>query len=341
LEAHDRNGIETVCYASGPKDAWTARIRAAATQWRDAGPLDDGALEHQILADGIDILIDLSGHTPGNRLAVFARKPAPVQISWLGYFNTTGLAAMDYLLTDSQLAPTSEACPFVEEPLRIEGCYFAWQPPVPSAGLAPRPSRAFTTYGCFNKLAKIGLPVVETWAAILQRNQGSRLVLKNKSFESEEVRRIYRAYFEGLGIDADRIDLLGPSPYVEYLCALQEVDILLDTFPYAGGTTTCEALSMGVPVVTLRGDRFAGRLGATVLHNAGFADLIAETKEEYIEKAVALGRSRRAPELVRDRVARSALCDVPAFTRKLEAAYRNVWSRWCGQVGNQSGTPAV
>src|SRR6185312_12184107 len=105
--------------------------------------------------------------------------------------------------------------------------------------------------------------------------------------------------------------------------------------------TTCEALSMGVPVVTLRGDRFAGRLGATVLHNAGFADLIAETKEEYIEKAVALGRSRRAPELVRDRVARSALCDVPAFTRKLEAAYRNVWSRWCGQVGNQSGTPAV
>ncbi|HXA52691.1 MAG TPA: tetratricopeptide repeat protein [Candidatus Acidoferrum sp.] len=339
LEAHDPREVETFCYASGTPDAWTERMRTAAAHWRTTDRLDHGQLERAVLEDEIDLLIDLSGHTPGNRLAVFARKPAPVQATWLGYFNTTGLGTMDYLIADAQLAPEGETPGFAEETLRIEGCRFAWQllTGLPEVTPPPCVERGYTTYGAFHKLAKVGLPVIETWAQVLLANPGSRLVMKSKAFVDPECRTVYQAHFARFGVTAGRVDLLGPSPYAEYLQAFQNIDIALDAFPYSGETTTCEALQMGVPVIALRGDRFVGRLGATVLHNAGFGEWIAEDRADYVRLAVEWGRdAARLAQVrtgMRERLASSTLCDVAGFTRKLEAAYRTMWAQWCGRVG--------
>jgi protein O-GlcNAc transferase len=335
LEAHDPEAVETFCYASGAPDAWTERMRTAVAHWRVTDRLDQGQLERAILEDGIDVLVDLSGHTPGNRLDVFARRPAPVQASWLGYFNTTGLSTMDYLIADPQLAPEGEPPPFAEQTLRIEGCRFAWQLPSDLPEVAPPPcvARGYVTYGCFHKLAKVGLQAIQAWAEVLLANPESRLVMKARAFVDPECRAVYEAHFARYGVTAGRVDLLGPSPYDEYLRAFHEIDIALDSFPYSGETTTCEALQMGVPVITLRGDRFAGRLGATVLHNPGFGEWIAEDRDEYVRLAVEWGRDAqrlaRVRAGMRAHLASSTLCDVAGFTRKLEAAYRTVWGRWC------------
>ncbi len=338
LEAHDRQAVEAVCYASGAQDAWTERIRKAAALWRTTGCLDDAQLERQIVEDGIDILIDLSGHTPGNRLTVFARKPAPVQATWLGYFNTTGLTAMEYLIADPVLAPPGENAPFLEKALRIDGCRFAWELPadLPEVGPAPCLARGFPTYGCFHKPARVGLGVVEAWAEVLKSNPDARLVMKNRAFADDACRAVYRSHFERCGIAAERVDLLGPSDYDGYLRALGEVDLALDPFPFTGGATTCDALAMGVPVITLRGDRFVGRLGAGILQNAGLPDLIAESPAEYVRKAVELGHDPgRLTQLraeMRGLLAGSVLCDVAGFTKKLEALYREIWVKWCGRA---------
>jgi protein O-GlcNAc transferase len=191
----------------------------------------------------------------------------------------------------------------------------------------------YVTYGCFNSLSKIGLHVVSVWAEILRRTPASRLVMKNYAFADETSRRLYEDYFAQCGIEPARVNLLGPSPHGAVLEHYAEVDIALDPFPYNGGTTTCEALAMGVPVVTLRGDRFVSRVGATILRNAGLDSLIAWSESEYIEKALVLAAQ---PELaaemrtgMRARLARSTLCDCTGFTRKLEHAYRDIWRRWC------------
>lgn len=336
LGAHDPHQVEIFCYATGPADEWTARMRPHTTVWRNAAVLDDTGLDHMIEGDAIDILIDLSGHTPGNRLGVFARKPAPVQATWLGYFNTTGIDAVDYLIADAQLAPPEETAPFAEQVVRIPGCYLPYRIPEEAPDVSPAPCtvRGFTTYGCFNKLAKVGIDVVEAWAEILRRNPASRLVMRNRAFGEEACREIYFRYFDRFGVARNRIDLLGSGTRREWFAAWNQVDIALDTFPYSGVTTTCDALSMGVPVVTLRGDRFAGRMGATVLHNVGLGDLAARNLKAYIETAVELGQdAAQIVELratMRPRLSGSALCDTPGFARKLEAAYREMWIRWCG-----------
>jgi protein O-GlcNAc transferase len=337
LAAHDRSRFEVVCYASGRDDDWTERLRAPAAMWRETDGLGDAEIAQLIEQDRIDILIDLSGHTGGNRLLVFARKPAPVQVSWLGYFNTTGMRAMDYLVVDSHLAPLEEEHPFVEEPLRIPGCYLCYKIPEYAPAVAPAPcvERGFVTYGCFNALAKIGSHVVTVWAEVLRRNPTARLVMRNRAFSDETSRHVYLQQFERCGIDCERLDLLGGSSHQEILQFYSEIDIALDPFPYNGGTTTCEALAMGVPVVTLRGDRFVSRVAATVLSNAGLEELIAQSEAEYVDKAVALAENperlvtRRAT--IRTRLAASAVCDADGFTRKLENAYRNIWRRWCDQ----------
>jgi protein O-GlcNAc transferase len=337
LEAHDPCEVETFCYASGARDRWTDRMRSAAAHWRATDGLDQGQLERMILEDGIDLLIDLSGQTPGNRLDVFARRPAPVQASWLGYFNTTGLSTMDYLIADPQLVPDGETPPFEEQTLRIEGCRFAWQMSSDLPEVAPPPcaARGYVTYGCFHKLAKVGLQAIQAWAEVLLASPGSRLMMKARAFVDPECRAVYQAHFARYGVGAERVDLLGPSPYDEYLRWFREIDIALDSFPYSGETTTCEALQMGVPVITLRGDRFAGRLGATVLHNAGFGEWIAEDRDEYVRLAVEWGRDAarlaHTRSGMRARLASSTLCDVAGFTRKLEASYRMMWCRWCAQ----------
>lgn len=335
LAARDRGVFDVVCYSSGRVDEWTRRIRGYGQQWRQTDRLGDAELAQLIEQDRIDILVDLSGFTLGNRLLAFARKPAPVQVSWLGYFNTTGMRAMDYLIVDSQLAPPEEEAPFIEEPLRLPGCYLTYQFPPYAPAVAPAPClrQRHMTYGCFNSLSKVGFRLVDVWAEILRRAPAARLIMKNFSFADEGTRNLYRERFDRCGIAPERVDVLGPSPQTELLRFYGEVDVALDPFPYNGGTTSCEALAMGVPVLTMRGDRLVSRVGATILHNAGLDSLIASSETEYIEKAVELGRNPAAvAEMragMRSRLAASTLCDTAGFTRKLENAYRDIWRRWC------------
>lgn len=340
LAAGDAKQIEVVCYASGKADSWTERIRPRTSLWRITDGLGDAELAGVIEQDQIDILVDLSGYTAGNRLLVFARKPAPVQVSWLGYFNTTGMQAMDYLIVDEHLAPLDEQAPFVEEPLRIPGCYLTYEIPAdaPPVAAAPCLDRGFVTYGSFNNPYKIGLHVVSVWCEILLRNTSARLLMKNHAFADEGSRKLYQDHFESCGIGLERVDLLGPSTHQQVLPFYSEVDIALDPFPYNGGTTTCEALAMGVPVITMRGDRFVSRVGSTILYNAGLGDLVTHSLAEYVEKAVELGRNPALLAGMRDnmraRLAASTLCDTAGFTRRLESAYRDIWRRWCAAQQN-------
>jgi protein O-GlcNAc transferase len=333
--AHDPRQVDIVCYASGKPDSWTERIRPHTSLWRTTDGLGDAELANLIEQDQIDILVDLSGHTWGNRLLVFARKPAPVQVSWLGYFNTTGMQAMDYLIVDQHLAPLEEKAPFVEEPLRIPGCYLTYEIPDDAPPVAPAPclDRGFITYGCFNNLSKIGLHVVSVWCEILRRNPEARLVMKNPGFADEASRKLYQDHFESCGIARERVDLLGRSPHKDLLQYYSQVDLALDPFPYNGGTTTCEALAMGVPVVAMRGDRFNSRQASTILYNAGLAELVTHSQAEYVEKAVELGQNfallADLRNNMRTRLAASTLCDAEGFTRRLESAYRDIWRRWC------------
>ncbi|HKX00347.1 MAG TPA: tetratricopeptide repeat protein [Bryobacteraceae bacterium] len=333
--SQDRAQIETVCYVAGKPDAWTERIRAHASEWREIAELGDAELAELIEHDRIDILVDLSGHTAGNRLLAFARKPAPVQVSWLGYSATTGMQAMDYLIADQIVAPLSEPAPFIEQPLRLPGCFLAYEIPGDAPGVAPLPSadRGFVTYGCFNALSKVGVHVVATWSQILRANPAARLIMKNSTFDDQASREFYAQQFEKFGIDRRRVDLEGASPHGELLAHYAQVDIALDPFPYNGATTTCEALAMGVPVVTLRGNRFISRVGSSVLDSAGLHELITENEADYIRKAVRLAEDipalARMRATMRERLAASALFDTAGFTRSLEGAYRDIWRKWC------------
>lgn len=330
---HRRDAFHITAYSSCfGGDTWSARLKALAGEWAEVPALTDHELARRIEADGIDILIDLAGHTAGNRLLTFARKPAPVQISWLGYFNTTGLASIDYLLVDPVVAPESEPAPFVEQPLRLPGCYLAYQGP----DYAPEPHRPPgqpLTYGCFNTSSKITANVIALWARILAANPEARLLLRNATFDDPLARDQFLQAFAAAGVDAARLTLAGAATHADLLATYAEIDIALDPFPYNGGTTTCEALWMGVPVVTLAGGRFVSRVGATILTAAGHADWIAHTPEQYIDCALALGRDRsRLAELrrsLRAQLRKSTLGDTEAFTRNFEHALRTVWRQWC------------
>ncbi len=334
--AHDRASFEVVLYATLSRhDGWTERVRDGADLFCDASALSDSELAGRIGSDQIDLLVDLSGHTSGNRLLVFARRPAPVQLSWLGYFNTTGMEAMDYLVVDSIVSPPAEPSLFVEKPLRLAGCYLSYSGPeyAPPVSAPPSLQRGFTTYGCFNTLSKITPEVIGLWARILHAAPRSRLILKNAILDDPLSRQLYQESFAGHGIAPERVSLYGSSPHAGLLATYGEVDIALDPFPYNGGTTTCEALWMGVPVVTLAGGQFVSRVGATILEHAGCAEWIARTPGQYMEKALALGsdpaRLVRIRARLRQQTQRSTLGDTVRFTRSWESALRSVWKSWC------------
>lgn len=340
-EMRDRNQVELVAYFSGAKpDKWTARVQGAVDQWVGAAGLSDRELADRVEADGIDILVDLSGHTAGNRLEVFARQPAPVQVSWLGYFNTTGMQSMDYLVVDDVLAPESERAPFVEQPLRLgDGCYLSYRGPEYAPAVAAPPCLSApggaVTFGCFNTLSKITPNVVALWASLLQAVPGSRLVLKNAVLNDSLSRQLYEGAFATRGIGPERLELLGGSSHRDLLAHYAHVDIALDPFPYNGGTTTCEALWMGVPVITLAGDRFVSRVGATVLTHAGCGEWVTHSEDEYIQVAAALAADKARLQQIRaglqERVSQSGLGDVAGFQRRWEDAVRSVWRRWCAE----------
>jgi len=329
MAAHDREHFEVFCYAEvANPDATTAWFRELADHWCTTVGMTDATLGQRIREDGMDILVDVAGHTAENRLPAFAERPAPVQVTWLGYPNTTGLAAMDYRLTDAIADPPGEADALHSETLvRLDDGFLCYAPPAD----APAPSRDSgpLTFGSFNNLAKVTPQVVETWAAVLRQVPHSRLLLKSRPFADAPTRQRYADMFAGHGIEPARLDLLAHiAGTAGHLAAYARIDIGLDPFPYNGTTTTCEALWMGVPVVTLSGNRHAGRVGASILTRLGLDDLVADSRESYVEAAVTLANdSARLAALRQDLRARmqaSPLCDGVAFARNVEAAYRQM-----------------
>jgi predicted O-linked N-acetylglucosamine transferase (SPINDLY family) len=331
LENLDRGQCETVCYSDRViTDDLTTRFRAAAALWRDVSGSSDKELAEEILIDQIDILFDLCGHTAGNRLLAFARKPAPIQITWIGYEGTTGLGAMDYVLADHYTIPAGKETYYREQVLRMPNGYVCYDPPTnsPEAGPLPAAKNGYICFGSFNKPAKITPRVIEVWAKVLDRVPQSRLLLKYRGLGGESVRRRYLGMFTAFGVDPRRLEFAPPSNYAEYLAAYRQVDIALDPFPFGGGATTCEALWMGVPVVTCPGETFASRHSLSHLANVGLTETVAQDLDEYVELAVSLaGDLTRLATLragLRERMAASPLCDGKRFAADLITLLRYI-----------------
>jgi len=335
LANHDRRDVDVFCYYNYPlADATTARLKAHTAGWRDVAALSDEALAALVREDGIDVLVDLSGHTSHNRLLTFARKPAPVQATWLGYLNTTGLEAMDYRLTDPHASPEGRFDAFHSERLvRLPDSQWCYQPPAACPEVAPAPCERSgrITFAVFTTPPKISRTMLEAWSRLLERVPASRLLVVTGIVGS--VPRQLAQRFTQAGIPADRLELHGSQAFDEYLLMHGAADVMLDTHPYSGGTTTCHALWMGVPVVTLAGDTPTSRGGASLLHAAGLGDLVAESADRYVEIAASLaGDAARIAALragMRERLRASALMDARRFTRNLEAAFRSMWKSWC------------
>ena len=336
LAHHDKSEFEIFCYGNQSRDDdVTARLRSYVDHWCDIAGQPDEAVIQKIRSDGIDILVDLAGHTGRNSLTVFARKPAPVQVTWIGNPSTTGLRTMDYIIADRFAIPPQEERFYVEKVVRLPNAYECFSPP--DFPLEPSPLPALTsgklTFGCLNNNCKITEAVIACWSKLLHALPGARLYLKYQAYGDPSVRQRYHELFSSHGIDIDRITLSGYSPRKEFLAAYNGVDIGLDPFPYNGGLTTLEAMWMGVPVVSLRGHRFVGRMGETLLNNAGLGECVADSEEEYIAKAISLASNlTRLAEMrsrLRSQLLNSPLCDGAGFTRELESAFRGMWETWC------------
>ncbi|MFQ5995187.1 MAG: tetratricopeptide repeat protein [Acidiferrobacterales bacterium] len=337
LGAHDPARIEVLCYAEVKHpDAVTARMKAQAPHWRSIVGLTDEAVAARIREDRVDILVDLAGHTANHRLLVFARKPAPIQVTYLGYPNTTGLTTMDYRFTDAVADPPGETDSFYTETLvRLTPGFACYCPPeeAPSVSALPANGTGAITFASLNNPAKIDSALIAIWAKILDLVPASRLMLQARTFADVATVARMQALFAKAGVGADRLVLLPGSALAEHLALYQQIDIALDTAPWNGHTTTCHALWMGVPVVTLAGERHAGRMAASVLSVVGLHELITSKPDEYVACAVSLAQGRaalgRLRSELREKVKQSPLIDAHAFTRHAETVYREMWVRWC------------
>lgn len=343
LANHDKAGFEVYCYAShAVHDAVSDRIAAAADHWLACKWLSDERLAQRIRADGIDILIDLSGHTAHNRLPTFARKPAPVQMTWIGYPATTGLAAMDYRLTEECLDPVGMTERFhTETLLRLpSGAAFQPAPESPAVNALPALTSGQLSLACLNNLVKINAAVVRVWARILQALPQAHLVLGAAA--DPRVRSRLEEMFAREGVAADRLIVFTRLPIGEYLALHHHIDLALDPFPYNGGTTSCHSLWMGVPVVTLAGRDTASRYGVALMQGLGLTQFIAANEDEYVERVIALAgdlpQLNRIRQSLRERIAANVDRDPSRLTRHLEAAYRTAWTRWCDKRHADGGS---
>ncbi|MEO8037156.1 MAG: tetratricopeptide repeat protein [Betaproteobacteria bacterium] len=335
LAAHDRSQVEIFCYYNHTLvDATTRRLRAASDYWRDIAPLNDEEVARIMRADRLDLAIDLAGHTAKNRLPVFGRRVAPVQATWLGFPGGTGLASMDWRVTDARADPEGPAeDQHVERLLRLPETFIAYTPPRDAPDVADLRTDAIITFGAFNNFSKVTDPMLALWARILAAVPEAHLLVKAGSLKDPGTRERAAGRLARYGCDLARVTLTGTIPaYRDHLASWGAVDIALDTFPYHGTTTTCEALWMGVPVVTLAGDRHAARVGVSLLEGLGLADLVAGTADEYVAVAVRLAQDRRRREelrrTLRDTMASAPLLNVARFTRSLETGYRSIWQDW-------------
>lgn len=327
LAAHDVDRFRIYCYsATEEADEFTARLRERCA-WRDIAGLSDEQVCALVQSDEIDVLVDLSGHTAGNRLGVFAHAPAPVQLSWLGYFDTTGLPTMDYLVSDAYSTPPQSQPLFVEKLWCLPEVRFCYLAPdyAPPPAAAPCLKNGYVTFGSFNRLEKLNERVLRLWAAILAALPESRLLLKAKAFDDAGGRRAWLARFAAHGVTEERLILRGHSDHPAMLAEYAQIDVALDVFPFTGGLTTLEALWMGVPVVTLAGTTLLARQSASFLHAIGRDEWIAEDEQRYVEIASALARDcarlQTARAALRERMRSSPLCDAKRFCRQLEAAF--------------------
>ncbi|MBI5135908.1 MAG: tetratricopeptide repeat protein [Nitrospirae bacterium] len=340
LLAHaDRDRLRITCYANvANPDGHTARLKGLADAWRDTLGASDADVAAAIRADGIDILIDLAGHTAGGRLPLFARRPAPVQASYLGYPATTGLAAIGHRLTDRWCDPPEAARWYVEQLEYIDGGFCAFQPPDDAPPVAPPPAMAngFVTFGTLLNLGKINPGVVALWARVLHAVPDSRLFMLRRNLAAEGTRRRYLAAFAEHGIPAGRLTLAWEFEG-SHLAQYAHMDIALDTLPFCGHTSTCEALWMGVPTLTLTGRAFSGRMGASIHRMAGLEGWTCADADGYVQRASELAADPAAlaglRAALRERSARSRLCDGSAFATAFEAALRRMWRLWCEKNG--------
>ena len=333
----DPSQIELIAYPTHQQeDELTARIRPRFASWKPLWYVNDEAAANLIHDDGVHILLDLSGHTRHNRLPVFAWKPAPVQVAWLGYFASTGMAEMDYLLADPVSVPESHQPHFTEKVWYIPETRFCFSPPAMSDDLSvttlPALRNGYLTFGSFQSLSKINDEVLSVWSRIFHALPNARLRLQNRQLDSPVIREELLGRLTRNGIDPERVMLEPSVPRAQYLAAHALVDIILDSFPFTGGTTTCEALWMGVPTVTSAGKTMVARQGASMLTCAGLSDWIAENDEDYVAKTLAhaadlakLGLLRAA---LRQQLLAAPLCDSPRFARSFETALWNMWSRF-------------
>jgi len=335
VAAHDRSRVEVFCYSNVQvPDPVTTRFADLADGWREISHLDDDAAAALIREDGIDLLVDLTGHVARNRLKVFARRPAPVQVTYLGYYTTTGMDTIDYRLTDAWVDPPGAEAHYTEVPYRLPNGWLCFQPPddAPPVNEPPCHTAGHVTFGSFNNLAKITPEVIRRWSEVLTSIPGSRMVMKDMALRDAATCAGVRDAFAAHGVATERLDLVGwTKTRADHLALYGHIDLCLDTFPYNGGTTTCEALWMGVPVVTVAGDRYVSRFGVSILSQVGLGNLVAPDVEEFLTIATALaGNVDEMAELrrqCRPSMASSTLCQPEAFARQLEEAYHHMyWS---------------
>ena len=337
LKHHDHNIINTYCYYNNiTEDSTTKRLIDVSEHWRSIIRMNDKDIVNLIRKDKIDILIDLSGHTKGNRLTVFPHNPAPIQVTWLGYPNTTGLSSIDYRFTDEIADPIGEVDKFhSEELVRLPKGFLCYQgnESVSTNKALPCLKRGYITFGSFNNLTKITPQVIKIWSRILQAVPNSHLLLKSKQLSDSSTKSRYLELFKEEGISEDRLELHSWMPEKDgHLRLYGHVDIGLDPFPYNGTTTTCEALWMGTPVITILGDRHVSRVGASILTHVGLEEFIATDIDEYINMAIKYANNMDSIKSIRaglrHNMKNSDLCNADAFARDVEKVLDEMWNQY-------------
>ena len=332
LAHHNPEQFSIYLYSSTKThDACSEVLRRSCHLWVDIAQMDDTQAAQRIAADRIDLLVDLDGHSPTGRPLIFARKPAPVQVEWLDYFNTSGMESIDFFLTDPYTTPTNSPQRFSETPIRLPHSRFCYTPPSEAPPVMPMPCTSVGTpftFGSFNRQDKLNPVLLRVWADILLAVPDSRLLLKNRALQVVTVREALTDAFVKLGVAPDRLLLREPSRHTEMLAEYGQIDLALDTFPYNGGLTSCECLWMGVPIIALEAERMIGRQTAAMLRLLQMDDWVATSRDDYVRLAVEKSLDRagvgRLRAVLRQRMAESPLCDAPRFVRDLEAAYREM-----------------
>jgi predicted O-linked N-acetylglucosamine transferase (SPINDLY family) len=335
LDHHDRDQFEVHVFSDGPEpDPKHGYRKQPSDSFQDVTGLSNAELARLIEDHAIDILVDLNAYSRPGRLPLYARRPAPVQVAWFNMFATSGMTCVDYLVGDAHVIPPEEEAFYTERVVRVPGCYLTFQVPyaVPDVAPAPCRERGCLTFGCLAPQYKITTEVIEAWSRILIESPETRLVLKNAVLGQIAGRDWVRARFAQLGIAEDRLDLAGPDEHFAFLARYGDIDVALDTFPYNGGTTTMESLWQGVPVLTFAGDRWAARISAAMLREAGLAEFVAPDRDGFVAQAIQLAGDPDTParldvlrRSMRDRLRAASVCDVATFTRNMEELYLRMW----------------